>query len=74
MLVSDRAQPVDAVGRADPVGVEVLGVAVGGHDLLPRVERVVHAGHEVALQEVIGVEDDIALIGIDAEVAPDVLN
>ena len=56
------AQEPQRIGRANPAGVEVLGVAVARGDEIARVEGLVHLGHVGGAQQIVGVEDEEGLV------------
>ena len=69
MLQPYRPQPVDGVGCGDPVVGEVFRIAIRGDDFLPGVECLVHAGQEVALEQIVRVKDNVGLERVRAVVA-----
>ena len=73
VLQTYRAQPVQRVGRGDPVVVEIFGVAVRRDDFFARVKGLVHPAQEVALEQIIRVEKNVGLKGVDAVITADLL-
>ena len=55
------AEEPETVARGDPVVAVVFRVTVAGDDVLALGKRLVHAGDEIALEHVVGVEDDVAV-------------
>ena len=56
------AQEPHAVARRNPIGAEVLGVAVRRRSFGARVERGVHLAEVVGVEHVVGVENEIRLM------------
>ena len=56
------AQEPERIGCRDPGGIEVLGVAVGREDQIALVEGIVHDLRIVRRDDVVGVEDEEAVI------------
>ena len=46
----------------DPVRVEILGISVAGDDAIAAVKDLVHLGHVVAVEQIVGIENEVALI------------
>ena len=56
------AEEPDGVGSANPRASEVLGVAIAREREISLVEGIVHDGHVIRRQQVVGVEDDERLV------------
>ena len=57
-------QEPDGVAGGDPVGREVLGVAVAGHRVIAPVKGAVHLGHEIRVHQIVRVKDKIPVIDV----------
>ena len=57
-------QEPDGVAGGDPVGAEVLGVAVAGHRVIAPVEGAVHLGDETGIHQVVRVKDEVAVVDV----------
>lgn len=55
----------DGISGGDPVAAEILGVAVAGQDIVfAGIEGLIHFGREIRVNQVVGVEDKVAVVVI----------
>ena len=57
-------QEPDGVAGGDPVGREVLGVAVAGHRIVAPVKGAVHLGDKIGVHQIVRVKDEVAVIAV----------
>ena len=57
-------QEPDGVAGGDPVGREVLGVAVAGHRIVALVKGAVHLGDKIGVHQIVRVKDEVAVIAV----------